>query len=80
MATRAKAPSLTIDDAIEVLDKLGAARLKSLILVGGQAAAFWIVKYEIVDPRRVTTKYTSMLFFPGNASYSCARQSPLQHV
>ena len=50
MATRAKAPSLTIDDAIEVSDKLGAARLKSLILVGGQAAAFWIAKYEIADP------------------------------
>jgi hypothetical protein len=56
MATGAKAPSLTIDDAIEVLDKLGASRLESLILVGGQAAAFWIAKYEIADPRRVTTK------------------------
>ena len=56
MATGAKAPSLTIDDAFEVLGKLGASRLKSLILVGGQAAAFWIVKYEIADPRRVTTK------------------------
>jgi len=56
MATGAKAPSLTIDDAFEVLDKLGASRLESLILVGGQAAAFWIAKYEIADPRRVTTK------------------------
>lgn len=56
MATGAKAPSLTIDDAFEVLDKLGATRLESLILVGGQAAAFWIAKYEISDPQRVTTK------------------------
>jgi hypothetical protein len=56
MATGAKAPSLTIDDAFEVLDKLGASRLRSLILVGGQAAAFWIAKYEIADPRRLTTK------------------------
>jgi len=56
MATGAKAPSLTIDDAFEVLDKLGASRLESLILVGGQAAAFWIAKYEIADPRRATTK------------------------
>jgi hypothetical protein len=56
MATGAKAPCLTIDDAFEVLDKLGASRLEGLILVGGQAAAFWIAKYEIADPRRVTTK------------------------
>jgi hypothetical protein len=56
MATGAKAPSLTIDDAFEVLGKLGASRLESLILVGEQAAAFWIAKYEIADPRRVTTK------------------------
>ena len=56
MPTGAKAPSLTINDAFEVLDKLGASRLESLILVGGQAAAFWIAKYEIADPRRVTTK------------------------
>jgi hypothetical protein len=56
MAQGAKAPSLTIDDAFEVLEKLGASRLESLILVGGQAAAFWIAKYEIADPRRVTTK------------------------
>ncbi len=27
-----------------------------MILVGGQAAAFWIAKYEIADPGRVTTK------------------------
>jgi hypothetical protein len=56
MATGAKAPSLTIDDAFEVLDRLDASRLESLILVGGQAAAFWIAKYEIADPRRITTK------------------------
>ncbi|MHB8383692.1 MAG: hypothetical protein ACYDC3_15295 [Candidatus Binataceae bacterium] len=56
MATGAKALSLTIDDAFEVLNKLGASRLEGLILVGGQAAAFWIAKYEIADPRRVTTK------------------------
>jgi hypothetical protein len=56
MATGAKAPGLTIDDTFEVLDKLGASRLESLILVGGQAAAFWIAKYEIADPRRMTTK------------------------
>jgi hypothetical protein len=56
LATRAKVPSLTIDDAFEVLDRLGASRLESLILVGGQAAAFWIAKHEIVDPGRVTTK------------------------
>ena len=56
MATGAKAPSLTIDDAFEVLDKLGASRLERLILVGRQAAAFWIAKYEIADPRRVATK------------------------
>ncbi len=56
MATGTKAPSLTIYDAFEVLDKLGASRLENLILVGGQAAAFWIAKYEIADPRRVTTK------------------------
>jgi hypothetical protein len=56
MATGAKAPSLAIDDAFEVLDKLGASRLERLILVGGQAAAFWIAKYEIADPRRVATK------------------------
>jgi len=56
MAPGAKAPSLTIDDAFEVLDKLGASQLERLILVGGQAAAFWIAKYEIADPRRVTTK------------------------
>jgi hypothetical protein len=41
---------------LEVLDKLGASRLERLILVGGQAAAFWIAKYEIADPRHVTTK------------------------
>lgn len=56
MATGAKAPSLTVDDAFEVLDKLGASRLERPILVGGQAAAFWIAKYEIADPGRVTTK------------------------
>ena len=56
MPTGAKAPRLTIDDALEVLDQLGASRLERLILVGGQAAAFWIAKYEIADPRRVTTK------------------------
>jgi hypothetical protein len=56
MAPGARAHSLTIDDAFEVLDKLGASRLESLILVGGQAAAFWIARYEIADPRRVTTK------------------------
>ncbi|HEV2171296.1 MAG TPA: hypothetical protein VGR40_10130 [Candidatus Binatus sp.] len=56
MASGAKPSSLTIDDAFEVLAKLGASQLESLILVGGQAAAFWIAKYEIADPRRVTTK------------------------
>lgn len=56
MAAEAKAPSLTIDHAFEVLNKLGASRLERLILVGGQAAAFWIAKYEIADARRVTTK------------------------
>jgi hypothetical protein len=56
MPAGSKAPSLTIDDAFEVLEKLGASRLESLILVGGQAAAFWIAKYEIADPRRVTTR------------------------
>ena len=56
MPTAAKAPRLTIDDALDVLDKLGASRLERLILVGGQAAAFWIAKYQIADPRRITTK------------------------
>ena len=56
MPTGAKAPRLTIDDALEVLGQLGASRLERLILVGGQAAAFWIAKYEIAHPRRVTTK------------------------
>ena len=56
MPTGAKAPRLTIDDALEVLDQLDASRLERLILVGGQAAAFWIAEYGIADPRRVTTK------------------------
>jgi len=63
MAAGAEAPSLTIDDALEVLDKLGAERLERLILVGGQAAAFWIARYGIADPRLVTTKDIDVLIF-----------------
>ncbi len=55
MATSARTAGLTIDRALEVLSRLGAPRLEKLILVGGQAAAFWIAKYGIADPRSVTT-------------------------
>jgi hypothetical protein len=62
MAARSKtAALLTIDDALAVLDKLGAQRLEKLILVGGQAAAFWIARYGIADPRLVTTKDIDLL-------------------
>jgi hypothetical protein len=51
-----EARTLTIEDAFEVLDKLANDRLGRLVLVGGQAAAFWIARYDIADPKVVTTK------------------------
>src|SRR5215472_14333733 len=54
--TGLEAQTLTIEDAFEVLDKLANDRLGRLVLVGGQAAAFWIARYDIADPKVVTTR------------------------
>jgi hypothetical protein len=61
MAAAPDPPALTINDAFEVLEKLGAKQLEKLILVGGQAAAFWIARYGVADPGLVTTKDIDML-------------------
>ena len=47
---------LTIKDAFEVLAKIANDRLGRLVLVGGQDAAFWIARYDIADPKVVTTR------------------------
>lgn len=49
-------PALTLADAFEVLDRLEPQRFEKLILVGGQAAAFWIARSESVGPEQLTTK------------------------
>lgn len=56
MPREVEAPTLTIDDALEVLENLATERLEQLILVGGQAAAFWIARYKIAQPKLVATK------------------------
>jgi hypothetical protein len=56
MAGEAEAPAFSIGDALEILHNLGSKQLERLILVGGQAAAFWIARYDIAEPYRVTTK------------------------
>jgi hypothetical protein len=61
MAEGADTPTFSISDTFEVLKNLGAEQLEQLILVGGQAAAFWIARYGIADPKRVTTKDIDVL-------------------
>jgi hypothetical protein len=61
MAEEADVPTFSIDDAFEILRNLEAKQLEQLILVGGQAAAFWIARYAIAEPERVTTKDIDVL-------------------
>lgn len=49
-------PQLTLDQAFEVLDRLRPQHFEKLILVGGQAAAFWIIRYQAVSPDLLATK------------------------
>lgn len=67
MAEGADTPTFSISDAFEVLKNLRAEQLEQLILVGGQAAAFWIARYGIADPRRVTTKDIDVLLSDSTA-------------
>jgi hypothetical protein len=61
MAKGAEAPTFSIGEAFEILQTLGAERLEKFILVGGQAAAFWIARYNIAAAKLVTTKDIDLL-------------------
>jgi hypothetical protein len=67
MAEAANIPAFSIRDAFEVLKNLEARQLEQLILVGGQAAAFWIARYGIAEPERVTTKDIDVLLSDSTA-------------
>ena len=67
MAEEAKIPVFSINDAFEILTNLGTEQLEQLILVGGQAVAFWIARYHIADPKRVATRDIDLLLSDSNA-------------
>jgi hypothetical protein len=73
--TGLEAQTLTIEDAFEVLDKLASDRLGRLVLVGGQAAAFWITRYNIADPKIVTTRDVDVFLLEAEPSIvlECAK-------
>jgi hypothetical protein len=61
MAMAVDVAAFSVDDTFEVLQNLTSEELDQLILVGGQAAAFWIARYNIADPRLLTTKDIEVL-------------------
>jgi hypothetical protein len=67
-------PSLTIADAFEALDRIQAKHLEKLILVGGQASAFWITRYrDSVNPEHLTTKDIDVFLEDRAVVVDCAK-------
>lgn len=66
-------PSLTVLDAFRALDKIRARHLEKLTLVGGQASAFWITRYQSsISPDQLTTKDVDVFLDDPRVVADCA--------